>query len=365
MEKKQSSSNSWSEFETLAIKGHLGETAAKIAVVKFIDDIKSIISEFQITDFQFFKKNILNIKEMVTEMESSKFQNTAPRKKDVSLIRKKSFSVYLNYLRTKMGWPAIKYNPKSNLSIYFNAPPTIATPIKQLDPEKSNLIEFESMMLDGTLGKKHSKGVTSSYLTYINNALLSNSVKRSQFQDLKIKDIETIISKLNLKHKGDTSDSKSALNKYVEYLRHKSTLPEVIVKGVKRKPSVSGGSSKHDHSLYTFQGKQHKKSRILLVVMKRYVDDHKPKLSELKVAFPKNIITHNALFREQLEAQRINDKDGTIRYFTKPGELLKLGDGTAIAVTSQVTLDKVESFIQLAAKHNYIVEKYNPVKKSF
>lgn len=363
MAKTQVILNSWNEFSTFAIKGHLGETVAKIDASKFIDDIKYIKKEFHLTDFQFFKKDISNIKEMVTEMETSEFQNTTPRKVGVGLIRKKSFSVYLNYLRVKMGWSAIKYNPQSNLSIYFQAPPAVEKPIKQLDPNKNNLIEFERMMVDGSLGKVFGKGVPYKYVEYINNALEAINVKRWQFNNMKIKEIEAIILNLQLEIKKDTSDSKAALRQYIIYLKHKSTFPELVVNGVKGKSNIASGNSKHDHSIYTFQGKKHKKSRILLVVMKQYVKDHEPKLSQLKVAFPKNIITHNALFREHLEAQRINDKDGTIRYYTKPSELLKLNDGTVIAITSQVTLDKVESFIQLAAKHNYIVEKYNPIRK--
>jgi RecB family endonuclease NucS len=109
-------------------------------------------------------------------------------------------------------------------------------------------------------------------------------------------------------------------------------------------------NSAKDYSKYEFRGKEYKKNRYVLAVLKTYVEEH-PSITfaELKSVFPDKLIYPNKLgvFTTQKEAEEIVARTGRTRHFLKPEELIHLTDQT-ISVCNQWGTGNIENFAQHA-----------------
>ncbi len=124
-------------------------------------------------------------------------------------------------------------------------------------------------------------------------------------------------------------------------------------------------TSSKDTSKYRLNDKTYAKNRLVLAVIKQYVEDN-PHLTfnDLKETFPDEIQgTRFGVVRPYSQANFIYEESGTARHFIKPDELIQLVDQT-IAVCSQWGIDRkdlfnsnINRFIRKASELGYTIEQ--------
>jgi hypothetical protein len=107
-----------------------------------------------------------------------------------------------------------------------------------------------------------------------------------------------------------------------------------------------------DLSKYNFNGKKLGKSRLVLEVIKSYVDSH-PNISyaDLERKFPKSCQGKRGVFTT-LELAQHEAEEKRVRHFLKPEEIVQLADAQ-IAVTTQWGIGNINHFIRQAEKLDY------------
>ncbi|WP_142414060.1 PD-(D/E)XK nuclease family protein [Hathewaya massiliensis] len=108
-----------------------------------------------------------------------------------------------------------------------------------------------------------------------------------------------------------------------------------------------------DYSKYLFKGKKYAKNRLVLAVIKEYINSTKATYDELKSIFEDSIQGTWGVFQT---VEGLVSRD-TRRYFLKSDEILVTEDGTRIAVCNQWGSPKVEKFIDTAVKLGYEIKK--------
>lgn len=105
-----------------------------------------------------------------------------------------------------------------------------------------------------------------------------------------------------------------------------------------------------DYSKYQFNGQEFGKNRLVLEVIKRYVDDQNPTFNQLLNTFPADIQGSRGLFIEKSKhdalPEEADDKKNN-RYFKKAEEVIELED-RAVLVTTQWGVDNIARFIKKA-----------------
>lgn len=116
--------------------------------------------------------------------------------------------------------------------------------------------------------------------------------------------------------------------------------------------TISNKSSR-DFSKYKFNGNTYGKNRLVLAVIKAYLDSTKATYDELKNVFADSIQGNWGVFQTVEFAEKKDSK----RYFLKPGEILVTGDGVSIAVCTQWGMPKIDDFINAAIKLGYEIKR--------
>lgn len=112
--------------------------------------------------------------------------------------------------------------------------------------------------------------------------------------------------------------------------------------------------SKRDTTRYMFESNVYLKNRLVLAVVRAYLRDN-PNITceELKKVFPKSLQgSIGVVERIEDAALRI---DYTVRFFTKPDEVLHLIDGD-MCVCSQWGILNIPNFIKVAEQIEYKIE---------
>ena len=113
-----------------------------------------------------------------------------------------------------------------------------------------------------------------------------------------------------------------------------------------------------DFSKYAFLGQTYGKSRLVLAVVKKYVEDYHPKtFDELEAAFPSNIQGRLGIVRRIGD---VSDKykgiGGVKRYFV--GDVIELASGEQVIVCTQFGASNTEKFVEHAVNElGYSIEK--------
>ncbi len=106
-------------------------------------------------------------------------------------------------------------------------------------------------------------------------------------------------------------------------------------------------SKDRDYTKYIFNGQTHGKNRLVLAVLKHYVEINPGStFSELKAMFPDRL-QGSETFTTEKEAKQKKDR----RNFIRPGELIRLVD-TTIAVSTQWGIGNVTRFIDHCKRMN-------------
>lgn len=125
----------------------------------------------------------------------------------------------------------------------------------------------------------------------------------------------------------------------------------------KKKPERPQTSSK-DFSKYLFEGNTYGKSRLVLAVVKKYVEDHHPTtFDELESAFPSSIQGSLGVVRR---IEDVSDKykgiGGVKRYFVD--DVIYLASGEQVIVCTQFGATNTEKFVEHVTNElGYAIEK--------
>ena len=166
--------------------------------------------------------------------------------------------------------------------------------------------------------------------------------------------IEELNCYLSMKIAGDSSNRnwlnvRAALNIFGEAM-HGEEYEKVKV--------VRDTAPGKDFSKYVFEGNTYGKSRLVLAVVKKYVEDHHPAtFDELEEAFPSSIQGSLGVVRR---IEDVSDKykgvGGVKRYFV--GDVIELASGEQVIVCTQFGAPNTERFVEHVVKEfEYSIEK--------
>ena len=98
-----------------------------------------------------------------------------------------------------------------------------------------------------------------------------------------------------------------------------------------------------DYTKYSFNGEIFGKNRLVLAVIKNYVQNHSITFSQLEAIFPQSL-QGKETFTEETKARTIYQTTGYKRHFLQPDELITLSDST-ITVSTQWGLGNINRFV--------------------
>ena len=108
-----------------------------------------------------------------------------------------------------------------------------------------------------------------------------------------------------------------------------------------------------DKTKYVFANKILPKNRLVLEIIKKYVDEHNPTFAELQSVFDKSLQGSLNVVETFENAQKI--KDAEKRYFMKSPLLLK--DGNKVVVCTQWGIFNIVKFEKLASNLGFVIDK--------
>ena len=166
--------------------------------------------------------------------------------------------------------------------------------------------------------------------------------------------IEELNCYLSTKIAGDSSNRnwlnvRAALNLFGEAMHGKAYEKVKVVRDV---------APSKDFSKYIFEGNTYGKSRLVLAVVKKYVEDHHPvTFDELEKAFPSSIQGSLGVVRR---IEDVSDKykgiGGVKRYFVD--DIISLASGEQVIVCTQFGAHNTERFVEHAVNEfEYSIEK--------
>ncbi|MEJ2795763.1 hypothetical protein WAE56_20360 [Iodobacter sp. LRB] len=119
-------------------------------------------------------------------------------------------------------------------------------------------------------------------------------------------------------------------------------------------PTVSKDASK-----YKFDGQVFGKGRLVLAVVKRYVEVHPATtLAELQQVFPKHCQGSLGVVATVEQANQIYTTTARKRHFLVPEDVIQLPDST-VAVSSQWGIGNIDRFIKQARQLDFVIEAAN------
>lgn len=115
-------------------------------------------------------------------------------------------------------------------------------------------------------------------------------------------------------------------------------------------------SRNFDRTQYSFNNNKYGKGRLVLAVIKKYIEDN-PNItySELEKTFPKNIQGSTGVISTFEEAEEIYNRTKSKRHFIKSNELIRLNDNSTVAISSQWGILNIGNFLNEAKDLGYKV----------
>ena len=112
-------------------------------------------------------------------------------------------------------------------------------------------------------------------------------------------------------------------------------------------------SKGRDNSTFKFLGGDYKKGPLVREVVRKYVEDNKPTLKQLKEAFPDELLKRFGVWQEEDLAREI--QGARDRYFWKEEHQIKV-KGKVIVVCSQWTSATLKDFLKVARSLGYKIK---------
>lgn len=117
--------------------------------------------------------------------------------------------------------------------------------------------------------------------------------------------------------------------------------------------AASNGSSNRDKTKYMFSGRVYAKNRLVLAIIKKYVQEHNPTYDELCAVFDKSL--QGSLGVVDLYENVIKISDAGKRFFIKEQDIIKLSDAK-VAVCTQWGIFNIVKFITQAQALGYDIQ---------
>jgi hypothetical protein len=141
-------------------------------------------------------------------------------------------------------------------------------------------------------------------------------------------------------------------------------LPEAISYQVKFKEQSNerreARQSIKDYTQYLFDGNMYNKRKLVLAVVKKWIETYNPKdFDVLVAAFPQEI-HGGAMFVTLDIAKNTFSRQGILRHFINDNEIIEFEDGSKYALSNQWGKDNINSFIERARQLNYSIEEQLP-----
>ena len=112
-------------------------------------------------------------------------------------------------------------------------------------------------------------------------------------------------------------------------------------------------SKGRDISTFRFMGVDYKKGPLVREVVRKYVEDYKPSLKQLKEAFPDELLKRFGVWQEEDLARSI--QGARDRYFWKEEHQIKV-KGKIIVVCNQWTSANIQPFLKTARALGYKIK---------
>ncbi len=135
------------------------------------------------------------------------------------------------------------------------------------------------------------------------------------------------------------------LKKRIEYL-------ESIVLNKQTKP-VDKQLSNRDKTKYMFEGKVYAKNRLVLAIVKKFVEDNNPTCDQLFSVFDKSL--QGSLGVVEVYENAIKISDASKRFFLKEDDVIKLKDARVVVCT-QWGIFNIVKFIKQAQSLGYNID---------
>lgn len=135
------------------------------------------------------------------------------------------------------------------------------------------------------------------------------------------------------------------LKKRIEYL-------ESIVLNKQTKP-VDKQLSNRDKTKYMFEGKVYAKNRLVLAIVKKFVEDNNPTCDQLFSVFDKSL--QGSLGVVDVYENAIKISDASKRFFLKEDDIIKLKDARVVVCT-QWGIFNIVKFIKQAQSLGYNID---------
>lgn len=114
-------------------------------------------------------------------------------------------------------------------------------------------------------------------------------------------------------------------------------------------PTAEKPTSKRDTTKYDFEGLKHlSKGRLALTIVKRYCQEKKPTLNELKEIFPDKIVLPYGMIRSLSEAKEASKERK--RFFINDEDVITLTDGGKVCVSNQFTTERIAKVITICER---------------
>jgi len=122
------------------------------------------------------------------------------------------------------------------------------------------------------------------------------------------------------------------------------------------RPKKTSKAKEKDLSQYIFNGEVYGKSRLVLAVIKEYIDRNNKNLTleKLQEIFDKKIQGSSGIIEESNNANRIYKTTGHKRHFID--DVIKLNNGQNIVVCTQWKKDNIVKFINKAQELGFVIE---------
>ncbi len=104
---------------------------------------------------------------------------------------------------------------------------------------------------------------------------------------------------------------------------------------------------------FKFNGEEYGKGRLVLAVVRQYVEDHKPTLKQIKEAFPDELLKRFGVCQEEEKASEISG--ARPRYFVSEADQVKV-KGKIIVVCNQWTSENIQPFLKAAKALSYKIK---------
>ena len=116
---------------------------------------------------------------------------------------------------------------------------------------------------------------------------------------------------------------------------------------------VTTVSKGRDDTTFKFMGADYKKGPLVREVVRKYAEDHKPSLKQLKDAFPDELLKRFGVWQEEDQAKSI--QGARDRYFWKEEHQIKI-KGKIIVVCNQWTSANIQPFLKAAKALGYKIK---------